>query len=106
VPEPELKLLLSTAPDGETADRIAGALVEEGLAACVQVLPGLRSVYRWQGELERSAETLILIKSHRAEACLARLAELHPYEVPEGVVIPIESGLTDYLRWARETEDA
>ena len=99
---PELKLLLSTLPTEDEAERIAAILVEECLAACVQILPGLKSLYRWEGKIERANELLLLIKSTRPGECQARLAELHPYEVPEILVLPVESVLPAYLNWAAE----
>ncbi len=99
---PELKLLLSTLPSAEEADRIAALLVEERLAACVQSMPGLTSVYRWAGKAERSTELLLLIKSTRAAECQVRLAELHPYDLPEILELAVDGGLPAYLGWAAE----
>ena len=99
-------LCLSTCPDAETAARIARALVEERLAACVNRLPGMNSTYRWQGEIHEDAEVLLLIKTtrERFDALRDRLVELHPYEVPELVAFEIAGGLPTYLEWlARET---
>ena len=99
-------LCLSTCPDAETAARIARALVEERLAACVNRLPGVNSTYRWQGEIHEDAEVLLLIKTtrERFDALRDRLAELHPYEVPELIAFEITDGLPAYLEWvARET---
>lgn len=99
-------LCLSTCPDAETAARIARALVEERLAACVNRLPGVASTYRWQGEIHEDAEVLLVIKTtrERFDALRDRLAELHPYEVPELVAFEIADGLPAYLEWlARET---
>lgn len=99
-------LCLSTCPDAETAKKIAGALVEERLAACVNRLPGLQSTYRWQGKIHEDLEVLLLIKTtrERFEALRARLIELHPYEMPELVAFEIADGLPAYLDWlARET---
>jgi len=100
----EPRLVLCTCPDEASAGRIARALVEGRLAACVNVLPGLRSVYRWQGAVEEAQEHLLLIKT-----CAARLPdleravrELHPYELPELVAVPITGGLAAYLDWVRE----
>lgn len=92
--------MLCTCPP-EAADGLAAALVEEQLAACVNVLPGIQSVYRWQGALERSAETLLLAKTTagRYPALETRLRELHPYELPEIIALPVEHGLPDYLAW-------
>lgn len=99
-------LCLCTCPDAEIADRIADALVDARLAACVQILPGATSVYRWQGKVERADETLLLIKStrERFDALTARIAALHPYDVPEVIATDISGGLPAYLDWiARET---
>jgi periplasmic divalent cation tolerance protein len=98
-------LCFSTCPDVPTAQRIADALVEARLAACVSVLPGVRSTYRWEGAVERADEIQLLIKTtHEAFPALqARLVELHPYAVPELLAVPTV-GLPDYLDWiARET---
>lgn len=94
-------LCLSTAPDRAVADRIARALVEERLAACVNLLPGITSVYRWQGAVETGEEVLMLAKTtkEQLDALTARIAELHPYEVPEVVAVGIGGGLPAYLEW-------
>ncbi len=100
-------VILSTAPPDE-AVAIARALVEDRLAACVQ-LAAIRSVYRWQGRIEDEPEELMLIKTrrHLANAVIARIRELHSYEVPEAVVIPVEAGSADYLAWlSAETAEA
>ena len=102
-PEAPLHVVMSTAPSRESAERIATALVEEGLTACVQLVPGVTSIYRWQGELTRGEELLILAKTTRPQACLERLAALHPYEVPEGLAIAATAVLPSYLRWAQES---
>ncbi len=99
-------LCLATCPDAETAARVARALVEERLAACVNRLPGIASTYRWHGEIHDEAEALLLIKTtrERFDALRDRLAELHPYEVPELIALDIADGLPAYLDWlARET---
>ncbi|MBK1732968.1 divalent-cation tolerance protein CutA [Thiococcus pfennigii] len=94
-------LALCTCPDPATAERIARALVEERLAACVNVLPGITSLYQWRGRVERDAEVALLIKTvgARFEALRARLVALHPYEVPEVIATPIVAGLPAYLDW-------
>ena len=94
-------LALCTAPNDEVAKRLACALVEEGLAACVNRIPGVRSTYRWQGELHDADEVLLLIKTHREclQTLKVRLVELHPYEVPELLVFEIADGLAAYLAW-------
>ncbi|HEY5634674.1 MAG TPA: divalent-cation tolerance protein CutA [Burkholderiaceae bacterium] len=97
----EVVVVISNAPDEQTALRIARALVEEGLAACVNVLPPCHSIYRWQGEVEQAQEFALLAKTVAAKAAQlgARLAELHPYEVPEAIAVPVTSGLQAYLDW-------
>lgn len=97
----DLLLCLTTCPDAASAERIAKALVDEQLAACVNVLPGLRSTYRWQGTVERADELLLLIKTTRAvwPALQARLLELHPYELPELLAVEPADGLPAYLQW-------
>jgi len=91
----------STAPDHETGLRIARALVAEGLAACVNIVPGLLSVYRWEGGVEEDAEVLLIAKTRadRAAACGARLRELHPYDLPEFLVVSVADGERPYLDW-------
>jgi periplasmic divalent cation tolerance protein len=95
------RLALSTAPDSATAERIASELVERRLAACVNLVPGLTSVYRWQGAIERAAEVLMVIKttSGRLAELESALAELHPYDVPELVVLAPEHVERAYLAW-------
>ena len=96
-------LLLSTCPDTGSAEAIARALVGEGLAACVTRLPGAHSTYRWNGALESTEEVQLLIKTRgsRLQAAIARLVELHPYELPEAVPIAASAGLPAYLDWVR-----
>lgn len=95
---------LSTCPDAETADRIAEALVAEGYAACVNLVPGITSIYRWQGVVERSSEVMLVIKTAESsfEALRDRLLELHPYELPELIAVPVGPGLPAYLDWVRD----
>jgi periplasmic divalent cation tolerance protein len=96
-----VRVALSTAPDGETAARIARTLVEERLAACVNVVPAVRSIYRWQGRVEDDAEVLLVIKTRaeRVDALAERLRALHPYELPELVALPVAAGSAPYLDW-------
>lgn len=101
MPAPAAQLVLSTCPDRDTAERLARLLVERRLAACVNIVPGLVSVYRWQGEIHRDAECLLLIKTdtERYPALETALRAAHPYELPEIVAVTISNGSTDYLRW-------
>ena len=96
---------LSTVGTAEDAERIARALVERRLAACVNVVPGVVSVYRWKGEVRRDEERLLVIKTRaeRLEALGQALVELHPYEVPELVALPVEAGHPPYLDWLDES---
>jgi periplasmic divalent cation tolerance protein len=98
-----VRVALTTAPDAEVAARIARALVEERLAACANLVPQLRSIYRWQGRVEDASEVLMLIKTRadRVAALAERLRALHPYELPELVVLPVAAGLDAYLDWVR-----
>lgn len=100
-------LCLSTCPDAATAQRIADALVDARLAACVSVLPGVRSTYRWQGAIEHADEVLLLIKTtHEAFPALqSRLPEWHPAELPELLAVEA-AGLPAYLDWIAREVDA
>jgi periplasmic divalent cation tolerance protein len=100
----KIRLVLTTCPDATTAEEIARELVEERLAACGNVVPGLTSIYRWKGAIERADEWLLLLKttSDRLEALAARMRELHPYDVPEILTIEIARGDADYVRWVVE----
>ncbi|WP_347989716.1 divalent-cation tolerance protein CutA [Methylomonas sp. AM2-LC] len=95
------QLLLCTCPDQNTADNIATQLLNEQLAACVNILPGIRSVYRWQGQIENAQEHLLLIKTHDRHyaAIEAAIKKLHPYQIPEIIAIAIERGSKDYIKW-------
>jgi periplasmic divalent cation tolerance protein len=94
-------VVLSTAGSGEEAERIATTLVAERLAACVNLVSPLTSIYRWHGAVERATEVLLVIKTRRALAkrLIARLTELHGYDVPEAIVLPIDAGAKPYLTW-------
>jgi periplasmic divalent cation tolerance protein len=99
-------VVLCTCPDEASAERIASALVEERLAACVNRISGIASTYRWQGKVERGHECLLLIKttSERFDALRERIVELHPYELPEVIAVDIALGHAPYLAWiATET---
>ncbi|MDH5835203.1 divalent-cation tolerance protein CutA [Luteimonas kalidii] len=97
---------LCTCPDAASARRIAHALVEARLAACVNLLPGVTSVYRWQGRVEQADEVLLVAKTvrERLDALTRQVQALHPYELPEVVAVDIAGGLPEYLDWiAAET---
>ncbi|WP_329742356.1 divalent-cation tolerance protein CutA [Dyella sp. A6] len=104
--EPVL-LCYCTCPDATSALALATALVDERLAACVNRIPGVSSTYAWQGEVVTDTEELLLIKTTggRFEALRNRLLELHPYEVPELIAVPVERGHAAYLDWARQAVD-
>jgi len=94
-------IVFVTVPDAETGARIGRALVEERLAACVNVLPGLRSIYAWQGKINDDAEALCLVKTRRElyEGLRERIQALHPYEVPEIIGLRPDAGNAPYLSW-------
>jgi len=100
----DVVLVLSTVPDDPSAEAIARTLVEERLAACVNLLPPMPSIYRWQGGVERATERQVVMKTTRVrlDALEKRLAELHTYELPEFIVLPADGGTDAYLRWVRE----
>lgn len=95
------QIVLTTCPEKTSAERIANALVEEGLAACVSILPPMQSIYRWKGKVEQANEQLLVIKSNSARfpAIRERIQALHPYELPEIIAVPIADGLPGYLAW-------
>ena len=97
-----------TCPDSATAERIAETVVGEQLAACVNIAPGLTSIYRWQGQVQRDAELLLIIKTRSARypALEARIRELHPYEIPEIIALPVQAGLAAYLNWIIASTEA
>jgi periplasmic divalent cation tolerance protein len=97
----DAQLVLSMLPTADAAATMGRALVEEKLAACVNILPAVRSIYRWQDKLHDENEVLVLIKtrSEVVERLKARILELHPYAVPEVLVLPVESGYSGYLEW-------
>lgn len=95
------RIVLTTVATPEDADRLATTLVQHGLAACVNILPGVRSVYRWQGKIESAAECLLIVKTDDAHLAQLEswLTTLHPYELPELLVLTPESGSARYLDW-------
>src|SRR5690348_3405885 len=101
MPSDQFALVLTTFPADGDAEKFAHALIDERLAACVNILPAMRSVYRWQGAIEQSDERQLLIKTMAAnvEAIRRRVIALHPYDLPEFLVIDIAGGSPDYLSW-------
>ena len=103
--DPHVSIVLTTLGEDADAAAIARSLVEERLAACVNILPNITSLYRWQGQVEQSREQQLLIKTTAdlVERLETRLKQLHPYEVPEFLVIRAESGSAAYVAWVRES---
>ena len=101
----DIAFVLTTVPDDDKGEAIARALVEERLAACVNVLGPMTSIYRWRGAVERESERQVIIKttSARLPALQARLAALHPYELPEFIVLAVAAGSEAYLQWISES---
>lgn len=93
--------MLTTAPDRGVAEQIAETLIDERLAACVNLLPAMQSIYRWKGKVERAEEVQLIIKTSEARfaAIAARLRTLHPYEVPEVLMLRIDAGADAYVAW-------
>lgn len=98
-------LVFCTVPTRDSAETIANALVDQRLAACVNILPGVRSVYIWQGQRESSDELLLLIKARAAAypALEQAILALHPYELPEIIAVSLDAGLPRYLAWIAAT---
>ncbi len=98
-------VVLTTCPDEMTAERLAKTLVEERLAACVNRLPGMRSTYAWQGQVQDDPEVLLIAKTNgeRLATLSARVQELHPYELPEVIALPVAAGAERYLAWIGQT---
>jgi len=101
----DARIVLSTCPDAGTAETVARALVDERLAACVNLVPGVRSIYRWQDAVEQADEILMVIKTTAAnvDALTARVAQLHPYEVPEVIALEAEGVSDAYLAWLQSS---
>ena len=94
-----------TTPDAATAEQIVDQLVHEGLIACGNISAGIASIYRWQGAVERADEVLVIMKTTEARAAqvIARVNELHPYDVPEVLFFPVTSGNDAYVQWVRDS---
>jgi periplasmic divalent cation tolerance protein len=97
-------VVFNTCPDASSAEEIARMLIERRLAACVNILPGLRSIYTWKGACESAEEHLLIIKTSAAiyPSLEKAVLELHPYELPEIIAVPIAAGLPSYLTWINE----
>lgn len=97
-------LIYATFPSPESAESIGGALVDANLAACVNIVPGMTSIYRWEGARHRDAETVMIIKTRRsaAQTVVEEVRRQHPYSNPALVVLPIEGGSEPFLRWIME----
>lgn len=100
-------IVLCTVPDAEQGAALAEGLVDGRLAACVNIVPGLTSIYRWQGAVQRDAECLLIIKTRqdRFEALRDTLQARHPYELPEIIAVPLSGGLPAYLAWIDDSLD-
>lgn len=100
-------VVLITAPNEDEAAKMANDLVSSRLAACVNIIRDIRSIYQWQGKIEDESEVLMLVKTRRElfSALQQRIRELHPYTVPEIIVLPIIEGFEGYLGWLREATE-
>jgi len=100
----EMLMVFSTFPDIETAARVVRVLVEERLIACGNLLPGARSLYRWEGKVADESEVAVLMKTRKQDwtALMSRLHELHPYQTPECIAIRIAAGAPQYMAWLEE----
>ena len=103
----EIQIVFCTVPDSDSGHRIAARLVQDGLAACVNLITGIESVYRWKGQLEKASEVLLMIKSRSADytEVEAAISALHPYELPEIIAVPVSSGLPGYLDWVNNVDN-
>jgi periplasmic divalent cation tolerance protein len=101
-------VIFCTCPDQATADRIADTLVDRQLCACVNLIPAVKSIYRWQGKRESTQEVLMLIKTRasRYPALEKAILSMHPYELPEIIAIPVNTGLPGYLNWVEQCTTA
>ncbi len=99
--ETEVRVVLVTAPDHDAAVELVRTLVGEKLAACGNILSGITSIFRWEGEVQEDPEILIILKTHRSvlPKLVERTAALHPYDVPEVLALPVTEGLSSYVDW-------
>lgn len=102
-----VQVVLTTTPDEATAAAIVRAVVEERLAACGNVVPAVRSIYRWQGTVQDDTECLVILKTVETGVArlVARIQELHPYDVAEALALPVQSGAAAYLQWVAANAD-
>jgi periplasmic divalent cation tolerance protein len=100
----EILMVYCTCPDEQVAESISTHIVERGLAGCVNRIPGLTSVYKWEGEMKSGTEVLLLIKTtaDRCAALTTELAKIHPYELPEIIAVPVTAGHQPYLDWIKD----
>lgn len=100
----EAIVVVTNLPNLDTARALARRLVGEGLAACVNILPGVHSIYRWQGQLEETSEVTVLVKTMRSryDALEEAIRTSHPYDLPEVIALPIAAGLPAYLAWLED----
>lgn len=98
------RVVLVTAPDAAVAESLVRQLVEEGVVACGNIVPGITSIYRWKDQVERETEALVVFKTTAAGAVrlVERVPDLHPYDVPEVLVLPVEGGHRPYVEWIDE----
>ena len=103
----DIRVVLCTFPDADQAAAVARALVDARLAACVNLIPQVRSIYRWEGKVSDDAEVLAVIKTtaHRLAALRERVLALHPYECPEVIALPVDAGSARYLSWVADSCD-
>ena len=100
-----VSVVLVTAPDRETAEQLGEAVVHDRLAACVSIVPGMTSIYRWEGKVHRDPESLLIMKVPTSDfrALQTRIKELHPYDTPEILALEVDDGEPEYLRWVLAT---
>jgi periplasmic divalent cation tolerance protein len=100
----DARIVLTTAGSAEEASKLSRSMVERGLAACVNVVPQIHSVYRWQGQVEEATEWLLIIKTQASafERLREAIRELHSYDLPECIMLEIAAGSTPYLNWIKE----
>ncbi len=99
-----IRIVFSTIDDARKAEELATTLVSEKLAACVNIIPRVESVYHWQGTVEKAEEILLIVKTGegRLHELMNRLRELHPYDLPEIIALPVDTGLPEYMKWVAE----